>query len=321
MALLPKLGRHFPLSRLGLPAQYYYPVRIGQLFNSEYRVIGKLGYGGYSTTAWLFKICTHDAPAVKRKLEIFRYFNTLSTANLGGLLVRTMLEEFDPLSANIAHFRSAFRNRRLPLPLMKLLLVYILHGVDFLHTEAKVTHGGTYGRPIFGFTISALEEFEREEQTDPSPRKIDHLERVIYTSRELVPKEFGHPVLCNFGETRLGQSTYTDRIQPFQYRAPENEKVNIWNVGVMDIFEDKNMLETRGGPKNERSNLLRLAHMIVLLVAPLQDLVRGTRHTPWRYFDAGGDVFIIMANWKDEVEIPDTILESLEEKLDGEDKA
>ena len=30
----------------------FYPVRIGQVFNSRYQVVGKLGYGSYSTV-WL----------------------------------------------------------------------------------------------------------------------------------------------------------------------------------------------------------------------------------------------------------------------------
>ena len=33
-------------------AMDYYPVRIGEVFSSRYRVIGKLGYGAYSTV-WL----------------------------------------------------------------------------------------------------------------------------------------------------------------------------------------------------------------------------------------------------------------------------
>lgn len=32
--------------------KHYYPVKIGQIFNSRYRVIAKLGYGAYSTV-WL----------------------------------------------------------------------------------------------------------------------------------------------------------------------------------------------------------------------------------------------------------------------------
>lgn len=30
----------------------FYPVRIGEVFNSQYQVVGKLGYGAYGT-AWL----------------------------------------------------------------------------------------------------------------------------------------------------------------------------------------------------------------------------------------------------------------------------
>jgi len=33
------------------PTQFY-PVRIGEVFNSRYQVVGKLGYGAYSTV-WL----------------------------------------------------------------------------------------------------------------------------------------------------------------------------------------------------------------------------------------------------------------------------
>lgn len=32
--------------------QHYYPVQIGDVYQSEYKVIGKLGYGAYSTV-WL----------------------------------------------------------------------------------------------------------------------------------------------------------------------------------------------------------------------------------------------------------------------------
>lgn len=32
--------------------EQYYPVRIGEIFNAKYQMIGKLGYGAYSTV-WL----------------------------------------------------------------------------------------------------------------------------------------------------------------------------------------------------------------------------------------------------------------------------
>jgi serine/threonine protein kinase len=85
-----------------------------------------------------------------------------------------------------------------------------------------------------------LADFEEAERSEPSPRKIDG-DRIIYASRELrIPKIHGRPVLSDFGEARFGEEDYDDDIQPYIYRAPEvilqmrwNNKVDIWNVGVM----------------------------------------------------------------------------------------
>ncbi len=88
---------------------------------------------------------------------------------------------------------------------------------------------------------SALEAFEEEERTSPVARKVA-ADRAIYLSRRIVTagEKYGRPVLCDFGEARFGRTAYTERIQPYQYRAPEvilrmpwNEKVDIWSVGLM----------------------------------------------------------------------------------------
>jgi serine/threonine protein kinase len=89
---------------------------------------------------------------------------------------------------------------------------------------------------------SMLADFEKAEQDEPSPRKIIDANRTIYTSRELrKPNEglWGEPVLCDFGQARIGKVHRGD-IQPEIYKAPEvlfemewNHKVDIWNVGVM----------------------------------------------------------------------------------------
>lgn len=86
-----------------------------------------------------------------------------------------------------------------------------------------------------------LEKFEKDELTSPGACKIDG-DRVIYTSKPLVPPiySYGRPVLCDFGEARFGEYDNIADIQPYQYRAPEvildipwDEKVDIWNIGVM----------------------------------------------------------------------------------------
>ena len=50
-----KLPRDVPVEEETLPhyeAEQYFPVHIGDTFNARYRVIGKLGFGAYSTS-WL----------------------------------------------------------------------------------------------------------------------------------------------------------------------------------------------------------------------------------------------------------------------------
>ena len=87
---------------------------------------------------------------------------------------------------------------------------------------------------------SILVDFEEAEKSNPSPRKIVG-DGVIYSSRNLKKtKEYGRPVLCDFGQARFGRESYSGDIQPHIYRAPEvilrmswDQKVDIWNVGVM----------------------------------------------------------------------------------------
>lgn len=92
---------------------------------------------------------------------------------------------------------------------------------------------------------SLLPEFEQAEAEEPSPTKVIDATRTIYGSRKLgLPKDslWGQPVLCDFGEARIGQ-THKGLIQPELYRAPEvlfnmewNYNVDIWNVVVLVSF-------------------------------------------------------------------------------------
>lgn len=74
--------------------KYFYPARIGEVFQTRYQVIGKLGYGAYSTV-WLckdlvehryvlLKICTESAVtlAAKREVEVLNHINALPKSKL-----------------------------------------------------------------------------------------------------------------------------------------------------------------------------------------------------------------------------------------------
>ena len=88
--------------------------------------------------------------------------------------------------------------------------------------------------------MSVLVDFEKAENENPSARNV-YDDRIVYASRRFrLPKSYGHPVLCDFGEARRGNVENNDDIQPEVYRAPEvilemnwSYSVDIWNVGVM----------------------------------------------------------------------------------------
>lgn len=87
---------------------------------------------------------------------------------------------------------------------------------------------------------SVLISFEESELHTPSARK-ELNDRTIYTFRELgMPKEWGAPVLCDFGSAVPGDIEHSEDAQPNIYRAPEvilevpwTYSVDIWNVGCM----------------------------------------------------------------------------------------
>ncbi|KFY83874.1 hypothetical protein V500_09834 [Pseudogymnoascus sp. VKM F-4518 (FW-2643)] len=329
------------------PTQFF-SVRIGEILNAKYQVVGKLGYGGNST-AWLcrdlsehkyvaVKVCRRESEQVTREIQAYKHLNTLTSSHSGALLIREMIDSFDisnaqgkypcivhkPLSMSLARLRSKCPNRRLPVNVLKPALVHILLALDFLHSEAHIIHTDLQeGNIILGIEDdSILEEYETNELRIPSPRKVDG-DRIIYKSRGLeISKDPGRPVITDFGEARIGQQTYDDDIQPFQYRAPEvimdapwSYKVDIWNVGVMiwDLFEDKNMFNAKG-PDGIPDSLYHMAYMTALLGPPPVDFLEHCRiERRQEYYDSKGE-------WKGLAEIPRTSLEESEENLDGKDK-
>ena len=87
-----------------------------------------------------------------------------------------------------------------------------------------------------------LYEYEKSLEREPVPKKILADGRIVYESSTLpLPKKnlWGWPVLCDFGEARIGK-LHRGTIQPQLYRAPEvlfsmdwTHKVDIWNLGVL----------------------------------------------------------------------------------------
>ena len=88
-----------------------------------------------------------------------------------------------------------------------------------------------------------LADFEEAEQKNPCQRKVVNDERTIYASRDFRRPNngaWGYPVLCDFGEARIGCSYPYEEIQPEVYKAPEiimqtdwSHSVDIWNTACV----------------------------------------------------------------------------------------
>ncbi|RPD55439.1 putative CDK4/6 [Lentinus tigrinus ALCF2SS1-7] len=326
----------------------FYPVRIGDVFQSRYQVIGKLGYGGYSTV-WLcrdlmehsyvtVKVCSQETSPVKREIAAYEYLRDLpKTKHYGRQYIRTSLDQFElpatngsslclvlkPMAESVWSYR---QGRRLPELMFKNVLHHVLNALDYLHRHAKLIHAEIQEKNILlslPSDTASLEAYEERERTHPVPRKVVD-NRIIYLSRHIEPESYGRPFLCDFGEARFGSTTYTGLIQPQPYRAPEvilgmpwNEKVDIWSVGVMiwNMFLGKNMFKVTGADEADDDPRYHIAHMVSLLGPPQVDfLKRSETGVAWQYFDAQG-------NWVSENGLPDDSLELSEDRLDGEKKA
>ena len=89
---------------------------------------------------------------------------------------------------------------------------------------------------------SMMSDFSGEEAKDPSQRKTISDHRIIYRSRQfrrpLEGKGYGLPILCDFGEARIGTTQNSSPfVQPHIYRAPEvifempwGSAIDIWNL-------------------------------------------------------------------------------------------
>ncbi|RDW61134.1 putative Serine protein kinase [Aspergillus mulundensis] len=329
----------------GYSPAHFYPVKIGEVFRSRYQVLGKLGYGGHSTV-WLcrdlqqhvyvtLKMCEHGSSHGRREQEVYKHLRDIKTSHVGSMLVRRAIDDFQlrstdgthsyqcfvhpPLAMSVCELRHRTSEKLLPEDLLKPTLIHLLLALDFLHTEAKVVHTDIQGNNILLSVEdeSILVDFEEAERSSASPCKITK-DRVIYASRDLgIPKVHGRPILSDFGEARFisGLGDRWEDVQPLVYRAPEvilripwNEKIDIWNVGVLawNLFEREPLFYARD-PNGHVSDSHHLAGMTAVMGTPPKQFLRKSEYAR-KFFDDEG-------NWTGIAEVPSRHLEKLEGNL------
>ncbi|KKZ60029.1 hypothetical protein EMCG_05211 [[Emmonsia] crescens] len=338
----------------GYKAELYYPVHIGEFFNERYQVMGKLGYG-VTSTVWLARDLEEpDDPgyvALKvyvndlfrgNEIAIYERINaaTAKQNHLGHETIRKCLSSFEvqgpqgkkhtcivheALGMTMEHILLNYvPDRAFRIEEIKMFILEILIGLDFLHTEAKVIHTDLQLKNLLlpvGNPYS-YEEFVEGECNDPAERKILK-DRTIYNTRHLSQALKGLPRICDFGEARFvdGDCELNDDIMPDVYRAPEvvmrmawNNKVDIWSVAMVawDLLAKRTLFHRQNPETKEPDDRYLLAEMTAVLGPPPPEFVRRSPVCQVLWDENG--------KWKDAVSIPDLTLEKLAADIKGKDK-
>ncbi|TVY71435.1 Serine/threonine-protein kinase SRPK [Lachnellula suecica] len=325
-------------------AEHFYHVKTGKIFNDRYQTIAKLGFGGGSTV-WLardlnlnpdaepgdldsepykvLKFCTCDYldnDAARHELEVYKHLSIANPSHNGIQYIQTMVDNFEVAGSNGTHiclvfepmretlsiFQSRLKKKRFPLELLKLYLVCLLNGLEYLHTECGIVHADLkLDNILVSFEdASVLKEFVQAQRENP----MFQMERdgySIYQSHN----QFGPlrvrlgpfvPIIADFGHAHWIDKSQPqiNPIQPDCYRAPEvilgtgwGSSADIWNLGVLlwNMLEGMNTnlftnINSRDGKYMARNHL---AQMIALFGPPPTELlVREHRMRSWNFAPA-----------------------------------
>ncbi|CAK1363102.1 unnamed protein product [Cercospora beticola] len=216
--------------------------------------------------------------------------------------------------------------RPFPEDLVKGAISSLLETLDFLHTEASLTHCDIKLSNIMLEIedTSVHSTFAENERTDPVPRKVIDERRTIYGSRKLPHPQghaFGRPILCDFGEARIGSTFPYTELQPEVYKAPEillqlpwDHKVDIWNTACVawDMLQVSHLFDGHD-EEGYHNNRVHIGEMVGLLGHPPMEMQRQSVHSS-KVFDEQG-------KWKNDPPLsPDTFEDRLT-CLSGQSKA
>ncbi|OJJ95661.1 hypothetical protein ASPACDRAFT_54973 [Aspergillus aculeatus ATCC 16872] len=280
--------------------EYYYPVKIGDVYETRYLVTGKLGYWAYSTS-WLCRDLQNDQykvlkvstslpsfpTASGRELKIYEHLARVNSTHPGQALIRELYDSFDlhgPAGQHMTLLEMMGLNSRpFNLPLLKMTVKRLLLALDFLHTEANVIHTDikTDNLMLSLEDDGMLADFARAEAEDPSPRKQVDESCMIYQSR---------------------------------LRRPA---IDIWNLAglIWDLFEGEHLFEDTFDAKGGHDPFKHLARMVALIGPPPEEFIRRSETTEQCFDPSGAWVA------HEEAVVPMISLGSLKKRLAGEEKA
>ncbi|THC89084.1 hypothetical protein EYZ11_011473 [Aspergillus tanneri] len=302
----------------GYNSKKFYPAKPGEVLANRYQVLVKVGWG-VSSTVWFardmrgyesepesvvaLKITNTNKHATDDEREIEAHIAKMDPSHRGYPLFRTSSEYFEvrgpegrhlclayePMREPMWLFQRRFKDGRIPLPIIKTYIRFLLAGLDYLHTGCKVVHTDlklenimvTFEDP------SVLGDFMNSQFDQPMQYKTDTTGRPVYRCHN----DFGPlrnvkniPKIVDFGlATRLGCDDWgIYPIQPDHYRAPEvilgcgwKTSADIWNLGILlwDIMQGKELFHQIYDKQGCYDAKMHLAEMIALFGRPPSELI------------------------------------------------
>ncbi|PGH14527.1 serine/threonine protein kinase [Helicocarpus griseus UAMH5409] len=288
---LGEKAHHQPIEELLLPRYYerqYYPVKIGDVFKDQYRLISKLGYGAYSTV-WLawdkrasryasLKVCVQDdgtpeSPILNEVAMLRRLKKFAAEEESPGLFFTRLADDIFEL-----HTPSGARH-------------YVIASKP-QGSSARVLQEWY---PDGGSCQSFLKAEEQESQTPSIPITPADGRAPVYPTRQPDIDITGLPILTDFGQMRIAlEGGNREWCMPDVYRAPEVVlrlafSLDMWSIGVMtlELLEGKNLFNHIDRDNSQYVLPLALAQYIGYLGAPPLELIRQSPIFS-DYFDKDG---------------------------------
>ncbi|CEJ62036.1 Putative Remark: SRPK family members may be uniquely regulated and targeted [Penicillium brasilianum] len=297
-----------------------YPAKPGEVLADRYQTLVKVGWG-MSSTVWLardltgsveepesvvaLKIVNNNASFAKHEREVEEHISAADPSHHGRSLMRTLLDSFEiqcpegshpclvypPMRESLSIYQRRFNDRKMPLPLIKTYVRFLLTGFDYLHKVYRTVHTDL---KLDNIMVSfedptVLTDFIDSQLAKPMAFKINSVGRPVYQCRS----DFGPlkslisiPQLVDFGlATRLEEDDDWGvwPIQPDHYRAPEvilgngwQMPADIWNLGVLlwDMIEGKELFQHIHDQEGRYDAKLHIAEMIALLGPPPPEIIQ-----------------------------------------------
>ncbi|RDL35336.1 uncharacterized protein BP5553_07267 [Venustampulla echinocandica] len=297
----------------------YYSTHSGHVLNNRYQAITKLGWG-FGSTLWLAEdlwrfnevespryvavkigACTYGSiAAAEHELTLSQRIASTNPSHPGAGYIRTPIDNFQingshgihiclvyrPMRETLYDFQRRFKNRRLPRQLLKLYVVLLLQGLNYLHSEYLKDDNVLVDLE----SESVLEDFVQQQRQISLPRHVMDDGHITYLSQS----EFGplrdYFILPEIADLDLAQSgdgpARIHPVQPHRYRAPEvilgtgwSYSADIWNMGVLiwNMMEGKDLFTDLKDEEGHYNAHAHLAQMTALLGPPLMALLKRER--------------------------------------------